>query len=84
MSAYDIVFSIVILCLIGLVALICWFLSFVFEKLDLITISNFFKTVKWIAIFILLTILGVTIAISIGMALAIAGKYIADFIFTLF
>lgn len=84
MSAYEIVVTIAVLCLIGIIALICWFLSFVFGKLSLTVISNFFDDLKWLFTLILLMVLAVVIAVSIGIGLYLIAMSIADFIFALF
>lgn len=83
-TAYDIVFTIIMLCVIGLLSLISRLLSFIFQKLNLTSISKLFDEIKLLFITVLPMMLAVIIAISLVIGLYLLATHIANFIFALF
>lgn len=83
-TTYDIAVIIIVLCVIVLVTLVCWLLSFIFQKLNLTAISNFFTEIKWLLILLLIMLGAVAVAVSVGIGLYLISTHIADFIFALF
>lgn len=84
MSAYEIAVTITVICLIALSALVFWLLSFIFEKLNLPTISNFFNEIMYIPILVLITIGAVVIVLTVFFGFYLAATHIVNFIFALF
>lgn len=84
MSAYEIAVTITVICLIALSALVFWLLSFIFEKLNLPTISIFFNEIMYLPILVLIMTGAVVLAVSAGFGLYLAATHIVDFIFALF
>ena len=87
-NVYVVICWIVCLCVLGLLALACWFFEFIFDKLNwtgnLTGISNFFHSIKLVLVcfFILGVIIGGMSLIMFGFILIVT--HISDFLFSLY
>lgn len=84
MSAYDIVLFFVISFLSVVIALICWLLKLIFDKLKLNDISEIFDALKRTAILAAILFGGFIILILVFSGIASIAIYITNFIISLF
>lgn len=50
---FDIYNCIIILCVLSIITLACWLLAFIFKKLNLTAIYNFFDIITWIMVILI-------------------------------
>lgn len=84
MSAYELIFFFCISLVSGIIALICWLLELIFNKLHLNAISEILGILKQAAILASVLFGGFTILFLSLSGITFIVIYIADFIFALF